>query len=357
MILVAAPGLAAVSPVRTLHAFPMAAGTSDLGRAPATMPMHVVLGLGQRNRGAVDAILVRQATPGDPLYRHSLSPLQARSLVAPSGARVEAVASFLAASGFKNVRATPDNLLVSGDGNVAIAGRAFATQIHVLARGSQRFLANVSPAVVPARLASVVASVEGLHTFAMHPTFVKKPSVQSCTELPVLDVCALSEFGPKDFQQVYDVSTSASTTPIAIFAEGELSGVVSDLRTQEAQSGLPTVPVTIVETGPQSGDTSGADEFDLDSQYSTGIATNVAQLYLYDAPSLDDADLSTEFDRFVTDDLAKAGSASFGGCETEAELDGSNTTDDAIFEEAALQGQTVFASAGDTGTFCPAPGA
>jgi subtilase family serine protease len=82
------------------------------------------------------------------------------------------------------------------------------------------------------------------------------------------------------------------------------------------------------------------------------MAGNVAQLTIYDAPSLTDADTTTEFDRFVTDDSSKAGSASFGECELLADEDGSTAADDAIFREAALQGQTVFASSGDTGVGC-----
>ncbi len=340
----------------TVRAFPLVRGTADLGRAAATAPMHVVLGLSLSNRKALDALLVRQATPGDALYRRPFTAAQARALVAPSGARVNAVASYLAKSGFTNLHVTPDNLLVSGDGNVGVAERAFSTEIHVLAARGRRVFANVKPAAMPLGLRSVVGSIEGLHTDGMTPAIALKKSVQSCTEVPELDDCALGEFGPKDFQQAYNVgSATGSGTPIAIFAEGLLTGVVSDLRQQESASGLPAVPVTIVPTGAQSGDTSAADEFDLDTQYSTGIATNVSQLYLYDAPSLGDADITTMFDQFVTDDKAKAGSASFGGCETLAELDGEPATDDAIFEEAALQGQTIFASAGDTGTFCPAP--
>jgi pseudomonalisin/xanthomonalisin len=81
----------------------------------------------------------------------------------------------------------------------------------------------------------------------------------------------------------------------------------------------------------------------------------VSDLVIYDAPSLTDADTTTEFDRFETDDVAKAASASFGECEIFADTDGAITADDTIFALAAAQGQTVFASAGDTGAFCPAP--
>ncbi|HLH46993.1 MAG TPA: S53 family peptidase [Acidimicrobiales bacterium] len=127
---------------------------------------------------------------------------------------------------------------------------------------------------------------------------------------------------------------------------------MKDLRQEETANGMPQVPVTIDKTGIASTDTSGADEWDLDTQYSTGMAQTVKDLVIYDATSLSDSDLAVSFADFAAQDRAKAGSASFGECEADAFLDGSMLADDESFAEAAAQGQTVFASAGDTGGFC-----
>lgn len=116
---------------------------------------------------------------------------------------------------------------------------------------------------------------------------------------------------------------------------------------------LPHVPVKVVYAGIPSPDVAGQDEFDLDTQTSTGMAGNVKALYLYVATSLTDSDTTVEFDRFKTDDKAQAGSASFGECEIFPELDGALTLEDTIFAQAAVQGQTIFSSAGDNGTTCP----
>jgi subtilase family serine protease len=124
---------------------------------------------------------------------------------------------------------------------------------------------------------------------------------------------------------------------------------VQDLRTAEAAFGEPQVPVTIVHTGLASTDTSGADEWDLDSQYSTGIANQVSRLYLYDATSLTDSDIALEFSRWASQDVAKGASASFGECEATPYADGFMVTNDEIMNEAAAQGQTMHASSGDTG--------
>ncbi len=83
------------------------------------------------------------------------------------------------------------------------------------------------------------------------------------------------------------------------------------------------------------------------------MADGVKRLYIYDATDLTDASTTQEFTDFAHQDVAKAGSASFGECEYQAYLDGSMlATDDAALQ-AAAQGQTLFASSGDQGGFCP----
>ncbi len=183
----------------------------------------------------------------------------------------------------------------------------------------------------------------------LHATAASNPA-SSCTLQGLGYLCA---YNPRGFQKAYDATgtpTGAKTTE-AIFAEGDLTQVVKDLRTEEAANALPKVPVTIDHTGIASSDTSGADEWDLDTQYSTGMAQTVKNLRIYDATSLSDSDLALSFADFAGQGTAKAGSASFGECEALAYLDGSMVADDESFAEAAVQG-TVFASAGDTGGFC-----
>jgi subtilase family serine protease len=84
------------------------------------------------------------------------------------------------------------------------------------------------------------------------------------------------------------------------------------------------------------------------------MAGSVKMLYIYDGSSLTDSDLALEISRVATDDLAQAASASLGECEVFPYIDGSMLVDDEMFAEAAAQGQTFFASSGDTGSFCPA---
>jgi subtilase family serine protease len=140
---------------------------------------------------------------------------------------------------------------------------------------------------------------------------------------------------------------------VGIIAEGDLTQVVKDLRTYETTYALPQVPVTIVNAGIASADTSGEDEWDLDSQTSTGIAQQVSHLYFYVATSLTDSDIALAVNKAVTSNKVRAFNMSFGECEFSPFLDGAMLVDDEVFGEAALQGITPFASADDQGSACP----
>jgi subtilase family serine protease len=163
-----------------------------------------------------------------------------------------------------------------------------------------------------------------------------------------------NEIPPEDFQNTYDAAgtPTGAKTSLALFTEGTVTGAITDLRTAETAFGLPKVPVSVIKVGPQSTDTAGADEWDLDTQSSTAMATTVKHLYLYNVGALDDTDLDTAFAAFVSQDKAVAMSASVGGCDIAPFLDGSLVSTDNVLSEGAMQGQTLFASSGDNGDGC-----
>jgi subtilase family serine protease len=163
-------------------------------------------------------------------------------------------------------------------------------------------------------------------------------------------------YTPQDFWSMYDAPSSqtGSGQQLAIITEGDVSQPKKDLATFESKYGLPTVTWNQINVGAVSSDTSGDDEWDLDSQYSTAFAPGVGQLDVYVGPSLSDQDIATTINRWVTDDISKQGSFSAGECELLAYAAGFSSTLDAILKQASAQGQTMFFSSGDTGAFCPA---
>lgn len=342
----------------------------------SSAPIHVVVGLHEQNAGQIQPLLHRMITPGDALYGTSLTLQQFVAQFGPTAAQVQAVTNYLSAKGFSNITVADNQLLIEADGTAADVQAAFNTALMQYSVAGTAVFVNATDAQVPSSLSGTVAAVLGLnnvvalhsdiHTLALNPS----PATDPCTppSCPTPDL-ANETFTPQQYQIAYDAAcpsdhptcpahnfTSASATAIGIIAEGNLTQVVKDLRIYEQTYKLPQVPVTIVNAGIPSPDTSGAEEWDLDSQTSTGIAQQVSQLYFYVATSLTDSDIALAINKAVSQNKVKAFNMSFGECEFSPFIDGAMLVDDEVFAEAALQGITPFASSDDNGSACPLEG-
>lgn len=341
--------------------------------APSTS-VHIVVGLQEQNTNQVQPTLKRMLTPGDSLYGTSFSVQQFVQQFGPTAAQVQAVESYLTSNGFTNVTVADNQLLVEADGTAANAEAAFNTSLSQYSLNGATVFANSSDAQVPASLSGTVLAVLGLNNIVrLHSDLAHLntgPQTVPCSppQCPTPDV-SNETFTPQQYQISYDAACPADnpncpaknfptgkSTAVGIIAEGNLTQVVKDLRTYETTYKLPQVPVTIVNAGIPSPDTSGATEWDLDSQTSTGIAQQVSHLYFYVATSLTDSDLGLAINKAVSSNLVKAFNMSLGECEFYAFADGSMLLDDEIFGEAALQGITPFASSDDNGSACPVNG-
>ncbi|MBV8581486.1 MAG: S8/S53 family peptidase [Candidatus Eremiobacteraeota bacterium] len=351
---------------------------TDLGTLDATKPVTVRLGLQLHNVDQLKSAVQSRAV---------LSPGQIQSAYAPTASEVAQVTNYLQSQGLTSITAEPNGLIVSATGSAAQIAKAFDTTLHAFTVNGVSAYANTAPAYVPTALNGIVVAVLGLNNvqaFATSPhrggQAVNHASPADSAPAPQPESpCALSSvfivglpspqpiptpeayttgcprnYTPSDYWRAYDVgSTSgAGRTPIAIMAEGNVSSSIADFRVNEQGDGLPEVPVVVKQVGVASPDTAGADEWTLDMTASTGMARRVSTIYLYATTSMTDSDIALMYNRWVTDDLAPVGNSSFGGCEAFPYLDGSMLVDDEIMLMGAAQGQTMFASTGDTGSFC-----
>jgi len=356
------------------------AGARDGTSAAAlsdSVPMRVVVGLGMRDRTGAAELVRGQYTPGVASFHRWMTPAQFTAEFNPTQSQADEVAAYLREQGFTNVNVEPNRLIVSATGNAATAQKAFHTTIRATRSSGGAAFANVTPALVPERFKGLVIAVLGLndlyrmHTHIHHtqrpiafaPMGARKATAAGtpppCAQV-VNGICLIGEYGPTQYQTAYDASSkvcpSACTgghTSVAVMAEGNVTRVLTDLRAAETFWNLPQVPYSVRKVGVSSVDTSGLDEWDLDTQISSGIAQSVKQLYVYDTTSLSDSDIALMYSHWVNDDLAQAGNSSFGENETLAYADGSMAIDDEEFNQAAAQGMTMFASTGDNGEGCP----
>ena len=347
-------------------------GATLAGPLAATTTVHVVLGLQTQNASQIQPTLQAMITPGNPLNGTSLTLQQFVTQFGPTSAQVQAAENYLTSMGFTDITVADNQLLIDGYAPASNVEAAFNTSLAEFSINGASVFANTAAAQVPASLSGSVIAVLGLNNIAsLHPDIARlslAPMTVPCTP-PQCPTPALANesYGAEQYQIAYDAACpsdnpncpakkfpTGSNTVVGIIAEGDLTQVVTDLRTYEKANELPEVPVTVVNAGIASSDTSGADEWDLDSQTSTGIAQQVSHLYFYVATSMTDSDLALAISKAVSQNKVKAFNMSFGECEFLPYIDGSMLVDDQVFAEAALQGITPFASADDNGSACPA---
>jgi len=291
------------------------------------------------------------------------------STYAPTSAQVNAVTGYLQSQGLSSIQAEPNNLIVSATGTASQVAKAFDTQLESYSVAGVASFANTQPAFVPSSLGGTVVAVLGLNNLQAAKTHPKinpnsstldtgsanqtvTPCDESINTTTSTAVCPRF-YDPYTFQTTYDAlgTPAASKTSIAIMTEGNLTTSISDFRSNEAHFGLVQAPITIVPVGLASSDTSGSDEWTLDMTYSTGMARQVQNLYLYNFTSLSDSDIVMGFNKWVTDHKAPIANSSFGGCELFPYLDGSMLVADMILVQGAAQGHTMFVSTGYSGSF------
>jgi pseudomonalisin len=386
-----AASLATVAPAQTWVSTstkavaPVLNNATPVGALASSTPMHIVVGMKVRNPEQIQPTLRRMLTPGDPLYGTSFTVDQFVQQFAPSSAQVTAVENYLSSYGFKNIALSENSLLIEADGTAGEVETAFNTGLATYSQNGKTIFANTMDAQVPSSLAPTVLAVLGLSNISGFHSDIRKLTDPCTGTCPPPDP-SNETFGAQQYQIAYDAAYPGTTTTatnlkqkvtpgcntaIGIITEGDVgtvspkaphgpgdpssssTGVIHDLYLYEQLYKLPGVPVTIVNAGIPSPDTSGADEWDLDTQTSTGIAQQVKALYLYVATSLTDSDIGLAINKAVSQNKVKAFNMSFGECEFYPYLDGAMVLDDEMFGEAALQGMTPFASSDDNGSACP----
>ena len=358
------------------------------GPAPAGQLMRLDIALSHPNPAGEQAAYAAMYNPASPSYRQFLTPAQYDATFGVSQTTANAVGSWLSGGGLDVFYEAPSRDLFEVSGTVAQIEALFQTPINAYSAGTIHFLANPQQPAVPVGLP--IESVIGLNTLERFYTTTgqaaERPEAtvtagtgSSPCDLVEAGIC-VGDYQPQDLWKVYDMPSrdEGQGQTLGIFIEGVTDSVVANLRVFEQRMNLPEVPVTVV-PAPNPSDTSGPTdnsgelEWDLDSDASTGMAPLVDRLYYYDADSLYDADVETEFSKWADDANGPLQmNASFGECETNPgnPITGGAADPDLPFgqglgdnlepvaegtlEQAALEGRTLFASAGDTGGSCPA---
>jgi kumamolisin len=367
--------------------------TTDLVAGEFSSPaMTVDVVLASPNESELSDLLANVYNPKSESYQHWLGKGEFYSRFAPSSAQTAAIADYLRASGLV-VGQSLSPFLVRASGPSSLVAAAFRTSLLTYRNPKGiTYFSNASAVQLPTSLASGVLGVVGLSNTVRMQSQVVLPMTQaspavSC-EAPYptrVQLYAAVNFGtpfpfgygggpgcngltPSQDNSIYGAPNlgplgKGAGVNLAVF---ELSAYLqSDIVTWAqyfyGPSYTPPIVNVDVDGGPLSascpaGDTCypgyyGDIEVDADIEMQLAIAPNARHIFVYNAPN--DYTGQTELDEYTKiadDDTADVVSSSWGMCESDTPA-GYAQAENIIFEQMALQGQSMFGAAGDTGAF------
>jgi subtilase family serine protease len=344
-----------------------ASAANDLGVVPANQslaPMTIILERSAGQEQALEQLLAGQENPASPTYHQWLTPEEFGQRFGLSDQDLAAVTGWLQSQGLHVSWVSPSRMFVGFTGTAADVGRAFGTEVHSYRVNGRRLTSVNGDPTIPQVLAPVIRSVRGLYSIEDRPlNHLSTPHV-STPQLTVSDGTSTLHFlGPADFNSIYDV-------PASLTGAGETIGIAAESRTDMAdfsyfrqQTGAsfsdPTevVPTAFggVDPGPaySSPPTDGGSanlqtEATLDVQRAGSVAPGANLLVV--AATTASGGVAADVQYLVQTSPAPAQviNISFGDCESSAGPSGVAYWD-AVFQQAAAEGISVFVSAGDSG--------
>ena len=361
LIVVAVRPAAAGDPVTILAGNHPDEAAEVVGEAAASpsRPLAMYLTMALRNRAELTRLLADQQNPASPQYHRWLTPDEFTARFGPTGADLARVARWLKKKGFTVRSADASTREVSFTAAVAQAESVFA--VKIAASADRRLYSNTADPAVPADLAPLIESINGLDNL-LHskPAMHRVPRRDSPAHSPDAIVDGVGPaFGPADIYAFYD------ETPLLNDAiDGSGAGclaVVEDSNIDQpaagafnSQFGLPALTMganfnIVLVDGTDPGQTVDEDETMLDVNYSHTVAPGSSiRIYLGDENHTKSSAILDAIHAAVTETNSpcSAISISFGFC---GGSKGFYRTQNGFFKQAASQGQSVFVATGDEG--------
>lgn len=360
-----------------------AAPAVDTGAAATNQNLQVTLVLKLRNQAALEDYIQQTVTPGSPNYQKFLTTAQFAAQYGATDADVARVQSVLQQHGI-SAQVLPSHLAIRTTGTLGQFNALFSTSIHnyVSSQTGRHFHKPSSTPQIPSSIADVVALATGLsneRTYRSHrlstPAFVSLQSQNGKTSAPKSSSGSdPTASGVPGSYTVGDVANFYNINPLyqrGVVGKGSTVAIVtlsnfypSDAEAYWSDIGLNTKPNRITQVHVDGGGAidGGSGETSIDVEQSGGIAP-FANIIVYDAPNAGNGYVDA-FAQAVSDNVADSISTSWGEPEIfnfGAIVNGDSDTDTSdagdlrafheIFLEAAVQGQSLFAAAGDSGAY------
>ncbi|MEO6818008.1 MAG: protease pro-enzyme activation domain-containing protein [Edaphobacter sp.] len=337
---------------------PIAKFAPDKGSlAPQTQltSMGLVFSRSAEQETDLQTLIAAQQNPASPQYHAWLTPDQFAVRFGMSDADITKAQMWLEQQGFTVEGVSRSKNRITFSGTAAQAEAAFDVQLHNYQTDGTTHFAPAGDISLPAALAPVVQSVTHLSNFrprshmrVQRGSLVSRPNFTS-------GQTGSHFLTPADIETIYDINAvhsrgiNGSGQSIAIV--GQSAVVLSDIENFQSATSLTKKDPTLVlvpGTGVSTVFTGDESESDLDLEYSGAIAPGATIYFVY-AGNATNASVNDAIVYAVDNDIAPIISTSYGGCETQYSAT-EYATENGVFAQAAAQGQTLIAAAGDDGS-------
>ncbi len=349
---------------------PEAQPENDRGRVPDWLPIvHMQLLL--RRPAAQEAALVRTIDelhdPGSSVFHKWLGAREFGERFGVARQDIDRIEAWLASHHFHVEGVLPSRLAIAFSGTAGDVREAFHTELHALRVDGADHIANMSDPQIPAALAPAIAGIVSLHDFRPHRSRTPKTAYTFGT-----DQCWPLKNGrggpcyvlvPADLATIYNFNPAFAA---GITGQGESVVVIEDTdvynpadwTTFRSAFGLSVYGSgSFTQTHPQGSVTcndpgvvqSAQDDAILDAEWSSAAAPNAAIVLASCQSTATFGGLIALENLLGEKNLPASVSISYAECETE---DGAaaNAAYNSTYQQAAAEGVSVFASAGDDGS-------
>jgi subtilase family serine protease len=337
----------------------------DRGKVESAKPaerMLVLLNRPPEREAAFQSYLEEIHTAGSSSYHRWLTPEEIGRRFGAADSDVEGLRGWLAGAGFRVNRTSKAKRFVEFSGTVGQVNAAFHTELHAYEVNGEVHHANATELQIPRALAGLILGMSPLNDFRPQPTIRKMGTGRyDGTEKKMRpDFTLPSDWAPLKYGVVpADLAVEYDLAPLyagGVTGTGKTIGIInysnidvgldSDYR---SVFGLAANPVQVVVDGADPGVNGSEVEAYLDVEVSGAVAPGATiNLYIADG-SISQDGLALAALRAVEDNQADVLSVSYGQDESLLGVSG-NLFWNALWEQAAAQGQTVLVSSGDYGS-------
>ena len=338
---------------------PLTAKSLDKGAVPDSMPFeHVQLQLkrSEAQEQALNDLLLTMQDPKSAQFHHWLTGSEIGAKYGPAKEDLDTVERWVESHGMRVNQVSKTGLSLDISASAGQLQEALHTSIHAYSGKDKEFVANASDPQIPASLASVVVGFRSLNSVKPRPAVLKRSPTFTFSYEDFLQY----DEAPADFAKIYDVNPLyTAKTPITgkgqtvvVLEETDINP--ADVTTFRKAFGLSAYKGTFSEIHPGSGcsdpgKTAAEGEAALDAEWAGAVAPDATVVLASCASDDFSFGAFTAAQNLLDEDVPPPiMSLSYGDCEADLGPGGNYAVYEMWFQ-AALEGVSVFVSAGDGG--------